>query len=137
LRQRLGDIPLLVHHFLGEGWTIEPEAMDTIEKAPWPGNVRQLANAIERAKILADSKVLRVQDLPRELGAPATIAVRPGLTLDSDNLATLERRKVVDVLKRERGNKARAARAMGIDRRKLYRLLEKYAIQDAELAATG
>jgi DNA-binding NtrC family response regulator len=137
LRQRQGDIPLLVKHFLGEGWTIEPEALEMIEKAPWPGNVRQLANAIERAKILADTKVVRVQDLPRELGSPPTIVARTAAGLDSDNLATLERRKVVDVLRRERGNKARAARAMGIDRRKLYRLLEKYAIQDAELAATG
>lgn len=137
LRQRQGDIPLLVKHFLGEGWTIEPEALDMIEKSQWPGNVRQLANAIERAKILADSKVVRVQDLPRELNATSPAAMRSSITLDSDNLATIERRKVVDVLRRERGNKARAARAMGIDRRKLYRLLEKYGIQDAELTATG
>ena len=53
--------------------------------------------------------------------------------IDTDELSVLERAKVVDVLRRERGNKTRAARRLGIDRRKLYRLVEKYAIRDEEL----
>jgi transcriptional regulator with GAF, ATPase, and Fis domain len=52
----------------------------------------------------------------------------------TDDLATIQRSKVVAVLRREAGNKSKAARALGIDRRKLYRLLEKFAIADAELA---
>ena len=60
---------------------------------------------------------------------------RPIPTLgQQDDLATIERAKVVEVLRREAGNKTRAARALGIDRRKLYRLVEKYEIHSAELA---
>jgi DNA-binding NtrC family response regulator len=50
-----------------------------------------------------------------------------------DDLAAIQRSKVVEVLRREKGNKSKAARVLGIDRRKLYRLLEKYSISDAEL----
>jgi transcriptional regulator with GAF, ATPase, and Fis domain len=52
----------------------------------------------------------------------------------TDDLATIQRGKVVEVLRRESGNKSKAARALGVDRRKLYRLLEKYSITDAELS---
>ena len=91
--------------------------------------MRQLANAIERAKILCDSSVIGVSDLPKELtgsspggsnSAPAPVA--------TDDLAGLERAHIMDVLRRERGNKARAARALGVNRRRLYRLIEKYDI---------
>jgi DNA-binding NtrC family response regulator len=53
----------------------------------------------------------------------------------TDDLATIEREKVLEVLRREAGNKTRTARALGIDRRKIYRLIEKYNIHDHELAA--
>lgn len=54
LRERTGDIPLLVRKFLGPGWSIDPQALRLLEEYEWPGNVRQLINVIERAKILAD-----------------------------------------------------------------------------------
>ena len=60
--------------------------------------------------------------------SPAAIAADT-----TDDLATIQRSKVVEVLRRESGNKSKTARALGIDRRKLYRLLEKYAIQDSEV----
>jgi DNA-binding NtrC family response regulator len=139
LRERTGDIPLLVQHFLGPGWDIEPEAMARIEAYSWPGNVRQLINAIERAKILADDRVIRLKDLPKEVvhtpvgtATPAAASV-----LTTDDLATLQRHKIVEVLRREAANKSRAARALGIDRRKLYRLLEKYQITEGEIAAAA
>ena len=56
---------------------------------------------------------------------------------DSDDLASLERAKVVNVLRRQSGNKTRAANVLGIERRKLYRLLEKYDIRDSELLFEG
>ena len=135
LRERQGDVPLLVRHLLGPAWEIEPAAMQALERYTWPGNVRQLSNALERAKILADSETIRLRDLPREVVSPiATQAAAGEQHIDTtDDLAAIQRSKVVAVLRRESGNKAKAARALGIDRRKLYRLLEKYAIQDAEI----
>src|SRR5215208_601309 len=71
LRERTGDVPLLVRHFLGTSWEIEPEAVAALERYSWPGNVRQLINALERAKILCDSETIGLKDLPREVLAPA------------------------------------------------------------------
>jgi DNA-binding NtrC family response regulator len=134
LRERQGDIALLVSHFLGSGWTIDPAAMQLLEAYDWPGNVRQLINALERAKILADHNIIRVADLPHEVttaqGVPVSVP-----RYDTDDLATLERSKIVEILQREKGNKTRAARKLGIDRRKLYRLIEKYQL-DGQRAAS-
>jgi DNA-binding NtrC family response regulator len=132
LRERPGDVSLLVKHFLVPYWDIEPQALAHIEAFSWPGNVRQLINALERAKILADDRIVRLKDLPREvIQAPSRGGRIP--TPPSDDLATIQRHKIVEVLRREAANKSRAARALGIDRRKLYRLLEKFQITDAEV----
>ncbi len=134
LRQRVGDIPLLVRHFLKSNWTIQPAALEALERYQWPGNVRQLINAIERAKIMADDYEIRLSDLPREVVHAASGGeARPVAIDDIDDLASIQRHKIIEVLKREGGNKSRAAKALGIDRRKLYRLLEKYSISDAEI----
>jgi DNA-binding NtrC family response regulator len=133
LRERQGDIPLLVQHFLRAGWEIEPGALDVMQRYPWPGNVRQLINALERAKILSESETIRLQDLPREVCSPSSSASAAFASVATDDLASIQRSKVVEVLRREHGNKSKAARALGVDRRKLYRLLEKYLITDAEL----
>jgi DNA-binding NtrC family response regulator len=127
LRERTGDIPLLVERFLGPDWQIEADALQAIEQSDWPGNIRQLLNAIERAKILADDQVVRRFDLPRDvLDAPRTAPQTA--TADDDDLASVERSHVIEVLNREGGNKSRAARALGINRRTLYRLLERYGL---------
>ncbi len=135
VRQRIGDVPLLLEHFLGVGWDIEPQALATLEQFDWPGNVRQLINAIERARIMSDDNMIHLHDLPYEVTQGPSAVPSPGAA--TDNLSSLERAKVVDVLQRESGNKTRAAKALGIDRRKLYRLLEKYAIQPSEMRANG
>jgi DNA-binding NtrC family response regulator len=136
LRQRQGDVSLLIDHFLGPGWEIEPAAREALEQYSWPGNVRQLINALERAKILCESETIRLRDLPQEVKSPqsATTEASPAL---ADDLAAIQRSKVIEVLRREAGNKSKAARALGIDRRRLYRLLEKYAIVDAELTGAA
>lgn len=126
LRQRTGDVPLLVARFLGPGWEIEPQAMQALEAYAWPGNIRQLINVIDRAKILAEGSMVRWQDLPNEIRSPTR--EQHALNGHSDKLEEIERAHVVDVLEREKGNKARAARALGINRRSLYRLLEKHGI---------
>jgi DNA-binding NtrC family response regulator len=124
LRKRSGDVPLLVEKFLGPNWEIEPQAMQALEAYSWPGNIRQLINVIERAKILAEGTLVRWQDLPAEIREPS----HDQHIGDSDKLEDMERAHVVEVLIREQGNKARAARALGINRRSLYRLLEKYRV---------
>ncbi|MBI1904019.1 MAG: helix-turn-helix domain-containing protein, partial [Planctomycetia bacterium] len=105
------------------------EALVAMERHPWPGNVRQLSNVIERAKILADGGLIRLADLPPEFAAlpahPAGDAERPG---ESPEL--LQRDRVMEALEKEGGNKARAARALGVSRRSLYRLLEKFETED-------
>ncbi|HND56118.1 MAG TPA: sigma 54-interacting transcriptional regulator, partial [Pirellulaceae bacterium] len=132
LRHRQGDIPLLITHLLGAQWEIEEPALRVLERYHWPGNVRQLINALERAKIMADDNFIRVRDLPREV--QTTPATPPTVTsVQTDDLSLIERSKVVEVLRRMSGNKTRAAKALGIDRRKLYRLVEKYEIQLGEV----
>ena len=134
LRKRSGDVPLLVRQFLGSGWDIEPVAELALEQYAWPGNVRQLINSIDRAKILGDDGLIRLHDLPREVFEPRSAPNSSGELL-TDDLATLQRSKVVSVLRRAQGNKSHAAKMLGIERRKLYRLLEKFEISDVEIAA--
>ena len=136
MRERDGDIRLLVAHILSSTWEIEETAMKALETYSWPGNVRQLINALERGKIMADDRVIRLQDLPHDVSDKNRHS-SDMVAIDSDDLASLERAKVVDVLRRQSGNKTRAANVLGIERRKLYRLLEKYEIQDSELLTEG
>ncbi len=133
VRERDGDISLLVAHLLGPEWKIDPAALHLIQSYDWPGNVRQLINAIDRAKIVADGITVRVQDLPHEVVEFSSH--QPQIVInDTDELASIERAKIIEVLGREHGNKTRAARALGIDRRKLYRLIEKYEIKEERVA---
>jgi DNA-binding NtrC family response regulator len=135
LRDRRDDIPRLVEHLLGPGWTVEPEANDALQSCSWPGNVRQLKNALERAMILADDRSITLDDLPPEVAASAAASVPDAASVrdatddrDSSDLASIERAHIVRVLHQEGGNKSRAAKSLGIHRRKLYRLLERFGI---------
>ena len=130
LRERAGDIPVLINHFLTDGWELEPEARHLLEAYHWPGNIRQLINALDRATILADDKLITLDDLPREILHSNSAPVSGGVATSSCgcDLASLEKNHIISVLQREQGNKAAAARALGIHRRKLYRLIERYGI---------
>ncbi|MEO2046857.1 MAG: sigma-54 dependent transcriptional regulator [Pirellulales bacterium] len=131
LRERQGDIHMLATHFVGSDWFIEDEVLATFESYSWPGNVRQLQNAIERAKILAEDDWIRVKNLPPEIvtGVQATRVRRTGHEMDLD---TLNKLHIADTYRHFHGNKARTARALGIGRRTLYRLLEKHGIESGE-----
>ena len=127
LRERQGDITQLVRHFAGRDWQWDDDFQQVLESYGWPGNVRQLRNAIERAKILAEENQLLAVNLPPEImrtGMAAAVQ-RPGPEAD---LETLNRHHIADTFRRYQGNKARTARALGISRRTLYRLLEKHDI---------
>lgn len=132
LRQRAGDLELLVRHLVGPDWQIEPNVIPTLERYSWPGNVRQLQNALDRAKILADNDCVRLENMPPEI--VHTAHVRPTIIASDVDLETLTHQHVLETFRRHSGNKARTARALGIGRRTLYRLLDKYSIptRDAE-----
>lgn len=136
LREREGDVDLLIDHFLGRDWEISPEARDVMRAYHWPGNVRQLINVIERATILAEDGCVQVCDLPKEVTGNTDHRVAPiaRSMSSSEKLEDLERAHVLQVLHSHDGNKARAARALGIHRRKLYRLLERFDIRPEEYA---
>ncbi len=139
LRERRDDIPLLIDHFLRRpvpaGWQLTGAAHRALGNYSWPGNIRELANVIERAKILADDKLIDLEHLPEAILDPAEAmqaSAEPVTPAATDDLSLLERERVASVLKREEGNKARAAKALGISRRSLYRLIEKYAIDASD-----
>jgi DNA-binding NtrC family response regulator len=134
LRERRGDVPLLIKRILGDQWSVEPEAMQALEAYRWPGNVRQLINALERAQIMCDEKRIRLDDLPREVISRGQAA---SPIAEGDHLTDIQRSHIAEILQRERGNKARAARALGINRRSLYRLIEKYGLADHGQVAHG
>ncbi len=131
LRDRDGDVDLLIDHYLGADWEIEPDARAALVSYHWPGNVRQLINALERATILADDRHITLDDLPHEV---VDAAPHDGFSIDTSGVKRLdliERAHIIDVLHQEKGNKAQAARTLGIHRRKLYRLLERFEIDES------
>ncbi len=131
LRERAGDIPLLIKYFAGDDWSISLEALDAMNAYSWPGNVRQLINAIEHAKILADEDIIHLKNLPSAITEsplrPTTSAIGAS-TSRQRKVESLQRQHVISVLQQCGGNKARAARSLGVSRRTLYRLLDKHDI---------
>jgi DNA-binding NtrC family response regulator len=128
LRERAGDLALLVEHFAGREWRLDPDVVPTLERYRWPGNVRQLQNAIDRAKILADNDRICVENLPPEV--VSSDQSYPKLASSDIDLNTITRDHVLETYRRHANNKARTARALGIGRRTLYRLFEKYQIAE-------
>jgi DNA-binding NtrC family response regulator len=135
LRDRRSDIPELVEHFLttrrigSTPYRITDDALEALVRYDWPGNVRELANVLERAQILAsDGRVTRA-DLPEKIAATAARAGADGACGDPLRLEEVERRHLLRVLEREKGNKVHAARALGVSRRALYRLIKKHKIE--------
>jgi DNA-binding NtrC family response regulator len=129
LREHAEDIPQLVRHFLPADWEIDDEAAGALVRYAWPGNVRQLRNVLERATILADGQTVTLDDLPAEIAAASSEEAAPSPPGDLELMA-MERAHIRSVLRRCQGNKAQAARVLGIHRRKLYRLLERLGIED-------
>ena len=128
LREHPTDIPLLIRHFLPSNWQIDSEAESMLVRFSWSGNVRQLRNVLERATILAEGRTVTLDDLPADIVNSVDLnAPSCEITLET-NLESIERSHVLDVLQRCDGNKAQAARMLGIHRRKLYRLLDRLGL---------
>jgi DNA-binding NtrC family response regulator len=131
LRDRKADIPLLVNAFLEKFCdaarpirTISEDAMRRIMAYDWPGNIRELENAIERAVALGSGPILHAGDLPSNLQYTS-----PEKLSDADELVpldALERRAIFRALRETSGDKLAAARLLGIGKTTLYRKLKQY-----------
>jgi two-component system response regulator HydG len=139
LRERPGDIELLVRHFVaklaprvGRGVKgVTPEALELLVRHAWPGNVRELENVIEQALVFADGEAIRPDDLPeglRRAPAPAALPVPAGDRSLTEILEDLERQLILAAYEKARGVKAETARLLGIKPSALYYKLEKYGI---------
>jgi DNA-binding NtrC family response regulator len=134
LRERPEDIPLLVEHFLGSsafggrpGLRLTAEAMDRLVAHPWPGNIRELRNCIERLCVLVEGDVVTAESLPPRIAAtPAPEAAAPGADLP---LEAVERVHILRALERHQWNRRRAAASLGVDVKTLYNKLRRYGIR--------
>jgi DNA-binding NtrC family response regulator len=134
LRERREDVPLLAAHFLagfasrGRGAaSLTPAALGALAAYDWPGNVRELENTLERVAVEARGGAIDVADLPpafRERKASLEEPLFAGLP----SLEEMEKRYLRHVLSAVRGNRSRAAEVLGIDRRTLYRMAERFGI---------
>ena len=141
LRERRSDIPLLAERFLrtsrdnvGRALRFFEETIKVLVAYNWPGNVRELESAVEYAALRARGTEVAPEDLPPKLQSEeARAAARSPLAALYDDLPLLdelERRYLLHVLKVVGGNRTRAAEVMGIDRRTLYRMAERFGIKD-------
>src|SRR5262249_42945902 len=94
----------------------------------WPGNVRELSHVLERSVALAQDPVISVEDLPSELRGSVSPSMPADLVGDSPTLDELKKRYIRHVLERSSGNISRAAAILGLERRSLYRMLQRYGI---------
>jgi len=144
LRERREDIPYLVAAFVREAagrlrkplLGLTPAAEHQLMGRAWEGNVRELRNMIERACILADGGWVTERELkqstprtsPARAGVPLAGASVAFAEIDDVSLSTRERDHIRHVLERSGGNKMAAARMLGLDRRTLYRRLDRYGL---------
>jgi len=143
LRERKADTPALVTAFIRmfnqrfnrEIKGIAPEAMAALSAYEFPGNVRELENLIERAYALGARDQIRLADLPalggarrEEPPAQAPVALVPGSASAVPTLAQAERELIIRALELHRNDRAKAARALGLSSRTLYRRLKEYGI---------
>ncbi len=141
LRERVENIRHLANSFLSEfahrngrlGLTIALEALRALEAHPWPGNIRELRNVIERAVALSDGPTIQSKDLPETFRDPGPSLIlqlepsrsRPTLAASKDEV---ERAQIVAALERSGNNRLRAAAELGISRMTLYNKLHKLGL---------
>jgi len=130
LRERTADIPPIAAHFAGSR-PITPDAMSLLVGYPWPGNIRELRNALDRATTLASGDAIRPDDLPPRIqGAGNAASIVADASRRRVSLRDLEREYILEILRQVGGNKTRAADILGLDRKTLYRKLDEYDARD-------
>jgi DNA-binding NtrC family response regulator len=133
LRERTEDIPLLLAHYAAlyaQKYNLAPKRLsavliDRLSAWPWPGNVRALRHAVERAVILSDGDMLDAGDFPM---ADADREPLAETSADISRLDAVEKATIVRALERHKNNVSRAAEALGLTRTSLYRRMEKYGL---------
>jgi transcriptional regulator with PAS, ATPase and Fis domain len=131
LRERPSDIPLLVEFFLKKyskkyqklKLKMNQSILHKLSKYQWPGNIRELQHAVERAVILSEDNTLNLQDFSMDFSNPSPLSKRETL-----NLAELEKRYILKAISKNKGNITKAAKDLGIARTALYRRLDKYGL---------
>ncbi len=135
LRKRWEDIPPLAEHLLEQlgkelsrpGLGLSPSAVKALVSYPWPGNIRELRNVLERAVLLGDGSSLERADIDFDSGL--TDAAQEAKDTLELNLRELEKRHIERVLEHESGSVSRAAERLGVPRSTLYKKLKKYGIE--------
>ncbi len=135
LQERKEDIPLLAQHFLQKYSKelnrpvqgITGDAMGALISFDWKGQVRELENIIERSVLLGEGEFITLDDLPQSIRETEGVANYDSDSLE-DAVQTFEKHHIMSMLKRTDGNKAEAARLLGIDPSTLYRKMERYGI---------
>ncbi len=146
LRERREDIPLLANHFLQKFSSenqrdiieIDPSAMSLLTAWPWPGNIRELSNVIERAVVMNTGAVIFAEDLPTQFRQSVSHAsgikpAQPGERNLKEEIKREERRIIMEVLEQQEGNRTRTALMLGISRRALMYKLQEYGIDPVGL----
>ncbi|MCO7226035.1 sigma-54 dependent transcriptional regulator [Pleionea sp. CnH1-48] len=136
LRERKSDIPLLVEHHLNrvsqlyglEPLSIEASAMQWLQQQPWPGNIRELTQTIERAILMSNKTHLGLADFQVPVPSESTSDTEALPEVGSMTLSEMEQAMIKQALEAYDGNISRVADALGVSRSALYRRLEKYEI---------
>lgn len=138
LRDRKEDIKDLVHYFIKQrqmdlnipvDFSVPEETMDYIRNYHWPGNIRQLENAVERALVMGNGKILKIEDLPKDLQDKETEIVDSGKSLkEAQNI--FKKIYVIKTLAKTGGNRTKAAGILGVQRTYLSRLIKELGIDN-------
>ncbi|HVH50421.1 MAG TPA: sigma 54-interacting transcriptional regulator, partial [Candidatus Bathyarchaeia archaeon] len=152
LRERRDDISLLAHHFLQRSSELfhkkarrfSPAMMQALEQYHWPGNVRELENVVQRAVVLSDGHTLEVAQLPASLRSIVTVEepVAPPVAVEAesdapvmsyeDEIRRFKRNLILRTLREYGWRKAESARALGVARGYLHRLIHQLEIREEE-----
>lgn len=132
LKDHPSDIPPLVEKFIaefsaegkGSAKSISPDALEILEKYDWPGNVRQLKNAIEKMMVLSSGDTLTIEDVPPEIASNKVTSFSQASTL-----ADVEKAQILAALEAAGNNRTTAAASLGISRRTLHRKLKEWSIK--------
>jgi len=141
LRDRPGDVPLLLNHFLRSYCTannvplkgLEPEVIQILEEDAWPGNVRELQNLVQRLVLMVDGPVIKVQHLPQRLlynsaASQESMLIPEGGVNFDEEIAKIEVAYLTAALRRSGGSKIGAARLLQVDKQKMHYLCRKYQV---------